>query len=299
MLWIDRMPICFTIYLLALSLDEGGVESALQKRIGQSSAQVFLAAKNLKTGRRVEIRGSDPVRTASTIKLAMLVEIYAEASEGNLKLDEELVMRSQDMVSGSGVLRELSAGTRLKLRDVANLMIVVSDNTATNMLIERVSADAVNARMEKLGLPNTRLMRKVRGDGTQLTPAQGWSKAGRLEANQKFGLGSSTSLEMLRLLEWLEMDKLPGSKDMIAILKRQQYNDGLGRKVPGLTIANKTGALDHLRSDVGIVYTKAGPIAIAITIEDIAAIDYGEDNPGLLLIADLAKLIVDALGKQP
>ena len=289
------MPICFTISLLTLSLYAGELENLLEKRIAQSSTKVFLAAKNLKTGRSVEIRGSDPVRTASTIKLPLLVEIYAEASEGKLKLDEELVMRAPDMVSGSGVLRELSAGTRLKLRDVANLMIVVSDNTATNILIERVTADAVNARMDKLGLPGTRLMRKVRGDGTQLTPAQGWSKAGLLEANKKFGLGSSTSLEMLRLLEWMELGKLPGSKEMIAILKRQQYNDGLGRKLPGLTIANKTGALDHLRSDVGIVYTKAGPIAVAITIEDIAAIDYGEDNPGLLLIADLAKLIVDAL----
>lgn len=83
---------------------------------------------------------------------------------------------------------------------------------------------------------------------------------------------------------------------MLSILKRQQYNDGLGRKIAGLVVANKTGSLDHLRSDVGIVYTKAGPIAIAITVDDIPDIDYGEDNPGLLMIADLAKIISAALG---
>ena len=287
---------CFTFSLLTFSLYAGDLEGALEKRIAQSPAKVFLAAKNLTTGKIVELRGNEKVRTASTIKLPLLVEIYLEASEGKLKLDEELVMREADMVSGSGVLRELTAGTRLKLRDIANLMIVVSDNTATNMLMERVTADAVNARMDKLGLPATRLMRKIRGDGTQLKAAQGWSKAGELEENKKFGIGSSTSLEMLRLLELLAEDKLPGSKEMIAILKRQQYSDGLGRKLPGLSIANKTGALDHLRSDVGIVYTKGGPIAIAITVEDIPAIDYGEDNPGLILIADLAKQIVEALG---
>lgn len=287
---------CFTFSLLTFSLYAGDLEGALEKRIAQSPARVFLAAKNLTTGKIVELRGNEKVRTASTIKLPLLVEIYAEASEGKLKLDEELIMREADMVSGSGVLRELTAGTRLKLRDIANLMIVVSDNTATNMLMERVTADAVNARMDKLGLPATRLMRKIRGDGTQLKAAQGWSKAGEIEDNKKFGIGSSTSLEMLRLLELLAEDKLPGSKEMIAILKRQQYKDGLGRKLPGLTIANKTGALDHLRSDVGIVYTKGGPIAIAITVEDIPAIDYGEDNPGLILIADLAKQIVEALG---
>lgn len=287
---------CFTFSLLTFSLYAGDLEGALEKRIAQSPAKVFLAAKNLTTGKIVELRGNEKIRTASTIKLPLLVEIYLEASEGKLKLDEELVMREADMVSGSGVLRELTAGTRLKLRDIANLMIVVSDNTATNMLMERVTADAVNARMDKLGLPATRLMRKIRGDGTQLKAAQGWSKAGELEENKKFGIGSSTSLEMLRLLELLAEDKLPGSKEMIAILKRQQYSDGLGRKLPGLSIANKTGALDHLRSDVGIVYTKGGPIAIAITVEDIPAIDYGEDNPGLILIADLAKQIVEALG---
>ena len=287
---------CFTFSLLTFSLYAGDLEGALEKRIAQSPARVFLAAKNLTTGKIVELRGNEKVRTASTIKLPLLVEIYAEANEGKLKLDEELIMREADMVSGSGVLRELTAGTRLKLRDIANLMIVVSDNTATNMLMERVTADAVNARMDKLGLPATRLMRKIRGDGTQLKAAQGWSKAGEIEENKKFGIGSSTSLEMLRLLELLAEDKLPGSKEMIAILKRQQYKDGLGRKLPGLTIANKTGALDHLRSDVGIVYTKGGPIAIAITVEDIPAIDYGEDNPGLILIADLAKQIVEALG---
>ena len=158
---------CFTFCLLPICLLAGELESSLEKRIAQGPAKVFLAARNLKTGQSVSIRGAEPVRTASTIKLPVLVEIYAQASEGKLKLDEELVMRQADMVSGSGVLRELSAGTKLKLRDIGNLMIVVSDNTATNMLIERIGADTVNARMDKLNLPRTRLMRKIRGDGKQ------------------------------------------------------------------------------------------------------------------------------------
>ena len=288
---------CFTFCLLPIALLAGDLETALEKRIAQGPAKVFLTAKNLKTGELISIRGKEPVRTASTIKLPVLVEIYAQAAEGKLKLDEELVMRPADVVSGSGVLRELSAGTKLKLRDIGNLMIVVSDNTATNMLIERIGADAVNARMDKLKLPGTRLMRKIRGDGKQLRAAEGWSKAGLMEENKKYGIGSSTSLEMIELLAMLEAGKLAGSKEIIEILKRQQYTDGLGRKLDGLTIANKTGSLDHLRSDVGIVYTKAGPIAIAITVEDIPGIDYGEDNIGLLMIADLAKLIVDGLSQ--
>ena len=288
---------CFTFCLLPICLVAGELENALEKRIAKDPVKVFLAARNLKTGQSVSIRGAEPVRTASTIKLPVLVEIYSQAAEGKLNLDEELVMRQADMVSGSGVLRELSAGTKLKLRDIGNLMIVVSDNTATNMLIQRIGADAVNARMDNLKLPGTRLMRKIRGDGKQLKAAEGWSQAGLLEENKKYGIGSSTSLEMIQLLEMLESGKLAGSKEMIEILKRQQYSDGLGRKLDGLTIANKTGSLDHLRSDIGIVYTKAGPIAIAITVEDIPGIDYGEDNIGLLMIADLAKLIVNGLSQ--
>jgi beta-lactamase class A len=288
---------CFTFCLLALSLRAADLEAELKKRIAAGPGQVFLAARNLKTGAAISLRGEEKVRTASTIKLPLLVEVYAQVAAGKAKLDETLLMRRQDIVSGSGVLRELGPNVKLPLAGVANLMIVVSDNTATNMLIERFTADAVNARMDALGLPATRLMRKVRGDGNQLKAAEGFSQAGLREENKKFGLGSSTPLEMVRLLEILHQDKTPGSKQMLEILKRQQYNDGIGRRIGDLTVANKTGSLDHLRSDVGIVYAPSGPVAIAITVEDIPDIDYGEDNPGLLLIADLARILVDHLGR--
>lgn len=291
------MRICFTFCLLALSLLGADLEAELKKRIAAGPGQVFLAARNLKTGASVSIRGEEKVRTASTIKLPLLVEVYAQVAAGKAKLDDTLLLRAEDIVSGSGVLRELGPNVRLPLSGIANLMIVVSDNTATNMLVERFTADAVNARMDLLGLPATRLMRKVRGDGKQLKAAEGFSKAGLLEENKKYGLGSSTSLEMVKLLEILEQGKTPGSAEMLAILKRQQYSDGIGRKIGELTVANKTGSLDHLRSDVGIVYAPKGPVAIAITVEDIPGIDYGEDNPGLLLIADLAKILVDHLGR--
>jgi beta-lactamase class A len=271
-----------------------GLQEELEARAKRGPGKVFLYAKHLKTGKTIGLQAEEKVRTASTIKLPILVEVFAGAAEGKWKLDDEIEMRKQDVVSGSGVMRELTAGTKLKIRDVANLMIVVSDNTGTNVILERITADRVNARMDALGLPATRSMRKVRGDGTQLAPAQGWSKAGLLEENKKFGLGSSTSIEMVKLLEMLEDGKLEGSNAMLEILKRQQDNTGMQRKLGKYTIASKSGALDHLRSDVGIVYAKSGPIAMAITVEDIPGIDYGPDNAGLLVLADLAEMIVNA-----
>lgn len=292
------MRFCLLLTGSALLLVAAGWEDAIASRVAQGPGKVWIAAKNLKTGQTYQLRGNEKVRTASTIKLPVLVEVFAQAAEGKLKMDELLTLREADMVSGSGVLREFSPGIQLPLRDVARMMIVVSDNTATNMIIGRVNADAVNARMDQFGLPATRSMRKVRGDGTQLKAAEGWSKAGLLDENKRFGLGSSTPLEMLRLLELLEKGEVvskSASKEMLEILGRQQYTEGLGRKLENLKSASKSGSLDHLRSDVGIIYTKKGPLALAITVDDIPGVDYSVDNPGLLLIADLTQLLLAGL----
>lgn len=197
---------------------------------------------------------------------------------------------------GSGILAsEISGGVRLPLADLVHLMIVLSDNTATNMLLDRFTADAVNRYLDRAGFPTTRVMRKILVDGK---PPSGWSEAGRLPANQKYGLGVSTPRDMVLLLEKLERGQTvspAASREMIAILKRCQDSTGIRRRMGALDVANKTGALDALRSDLGIVYAKGGPIAMAITVEGMAAPDYGPDNPGSLLIAELARMLVDSL----
>jgi len=105
---------------------------------------------------------------------------------------------------------------------------------------------------------------------------------------------------MVMLLEKLERGEIvspAASKEMIGILKRQQYHDGIGRTLKGVEIASKPGALDHLRSDVGIIYTPRGRIAMAITCEDIPEIDYTSDNPGNLLMSRLSLLLIEGLGR--
>jgi beta-lactamase class A len=205
-----------------------------------------------------------------------------------------------EKVSGSGVIgSDLSDGVQLPLRDVANLMIVLSDNTATNMVLERISADAVNAYLDKMGLKDTRSMRKVRGDGSVLKSPSGWSAAGRLPENQKYGLGVSTPRDMVAIFEKLEKGEIvsaAASKEILAILRRCQDDSGIRRRVSA-PVANKTGALDALRSDVGIVYSKGGRIALAITVDGMPKVDYTPDNAGSVLIADLARILVEGLAK--
>jgi beta-lactamase class A len=202
-------------------------------------------------------------------------------------------LRDEDKIGGSGVLREFSAGLEFPLRDLVNLMIVVSDNTATNLVLDRITADFVNAEMEKLGLRQTKSLRKVLGK-----VASGHSREGKLEEFQKFGIGVSTPREMAMLLEQIERGEVvsaEASREMLAILQRQQYKDGIGRQLAAAEVASKSGSLDRLRSDVGIVRSNGGRIAIAITVDDMPRTDYSAENAGNKLISTLTGILIAGL----
>lgn len=275
--------------------EASSLETTLRGMITGFSGTVSLYARNLDTGREIGIEPDRRVRTASTIKLPIACALAAEVEAKRAQWNERLTIRAQDKVSGSGVLAEFSDGETVSLKDARTMMIVVSDNTATNLILDRISTDKVNDFMQSIGLTQTRSMRKIRGDGTQLKPAQGWSREGEKSENQRFGIGSSTPREMVRLLELLEQGKVvseTASKDLLGVLERQQYKDGIGRYSGDWRIASKSGSLDALRSDVGIVYTPHGRIAIAITVDDMPTIDYSPENVGSKLIADLSKTLI-------
>ncbi|MCW5964764.1 MAG: serine hydrolase, partial [Bryobacterales bacterium] len=180
----------------------------VQALMAECPGRLSFHAKVLDTGRQFEWRADEPVRTASTIKLPIMVACYRAVAEGKARWDEKIPVTPAAKVSGSGVIREFEDGTLLTLRDLMHVMIVVSDNTATNLVLDRLSADYVNETMEKLGLAQTRSMRKIRGDGTQLKEASGWSKEGEKEENKRFGIGRSTPREMAQLIEMLDAGKV-------------------------------------------------------------------------------------------
>jgi beta-lactamase class A len=281
---------------------DNNIDSAIKARIGSFPGTVTLAAKNLATGASYSLGAEKPTRTASTIKLAIMIECFYEAAEGKLKWTEPIKLTQDEKVSGSGILQDLSPGVELPIRDMVDLMIVLSDNTATNLILNRIGGNAVNERMIKLGFQQIRVMRKILGDGTDLKPyPTGITEEGAKQENKRWGIGRSSPLEMLALLEKLYRGELvdkQSSDEMLAILKRQRDHDGIGRDMQDVTIASKSGALDHLRSDVGIVYSKRGPIAMAITVEGIAQVDYGPDNAGDLLISALSEVLVNGVGKS-
>lgn len=274
------------------------MEQRIREAVAGFPATTSLAAKNLDSGETYGLRENEQVRTASTIKLGIMAAVFDAVAQGRAKWTEELILRDSDKVSGSGVIRELSGGVHLPVRDLVHMMIVVSDNTATNLLLDRFTADAVNAELDKLGLKQTRCLRKILIAGKD---PSGFSQAGRLEENRRFGLGVSTPREMASLVEKMERGEVvsaEASREMIAILKRQQYKDGIGRKLGDVSVASKSGSLDRLRSDVGIVYSRGGRIAIAITTDDLPKVDYSADNAGNIFIAELTGILIEGLAKN-
>ena len=271
----------------------------LRQRIGSFPGQVSLYAKNLDSGETIGIRESEPVRTASTIKIAIMAALFDAVARGELQWTERLTVTDAGKVAGAGVIEsELTSGLQLPLADVMHLMMVLSDNTATNMILERFPADRVNAYLDRIGLGSTRSLRKIVGKNGPL----GLSAAGKLEKNRKYGLGVSTPRDMVALMERMERGELvsvEASREMLAVMKRCQGGDGMRRPFGDLVVANKTGGLDALRADVGIVYSKTGRIAMAITVDGIPQPDDGPDNPGSLLIADLAGMLVRGLATRP
>lgn len=276
------------------------LDARIRARVAGFPGHVSLCARNLKTGAEYGLNPDEQVRTASTIKLPVLCALHDQVAQGKVKWDEELTLTDADTVSGSGILREFSPGTRHRVRDVANLMIVVSDNTATNLILNRITADTVNAYMVRLGILGTKSLRKVRGDGNQLKSPSGFAREGLMSEYRRFGLGVSTPRDMVRLLELIEAGKVVSvrdSQEILAVLGRQQFKDSIGRRLPDRWVFSKSGSLDALRSDVGIVRLPTGPIALALTVDGMSGADYGPDNAGQLLLADLSQVLLDALSR--
>jgi len=255
--------------------------------------KVSLYAKNLDTGETYALNGDERVRTASTIKIAVMIEAFARVSEGKAKWTDEVTLTKEKKVAGSGILFELSDNLHLTLRDAVNLMMMLSDNTATNLVLDVLTTDAVNARMELLGFKQIKINRKV-GSG-------GDSAAGRDPENKKYGLGVATPHEMVQVMEKLERGEIISpavSKEMIELMKKEQARYAIGRSMLGVPMASKYGALDRLRSAVGIIYSKKGKIAMAISCDDMPDIMWSVDNPAYLLMSQLSEVLVNGLGKD-
>lgn len=278
--------------------DTTTLEESVKSVAANFRGRMALAAKNLETGETVQFQGDQTVQTASVIKLPIMVEVFYQVNEGKLKLEDPVTFAESDKVDGSGILRDLHGGLNLTLLDAVTLMIVLSDNLATNLVIDKVGIESVNKRMVSLGLKNTRLFKKVFIAAKE--PVS--------EEAKKFGLGMTTPLDMLSLLEKIATGKVvdPAACDrMISILKKQRYRDEIPRyldqlstKEKKVSVANKTGALNDVRNDVAIVYAPHGKYLLSVFCYDTKDTRWTADNEATLAIAHVARIIVEHFEKH-
>ena len=288
---MKRLVIFLVVSVSAFAVD---LQKELNALAAEHRGKVGFYAKDLKTGTTVAIDPDVAIPTASVIKLPIMVEAFYEVKAGKHRLDERLKLTKENQVEGSGVLTLLQLGLEPTLQDAITLMITQSDNTATNMVIDVIGIPAVNERIAAMGLKNTYLYKKV------FMPPQGPMPPDQ----KKFGLGKTTAREMAIVMESIERCDLGDAKlckQMIGILKNQsvrtmipRYLETVDTSETDSAIGNKTGSLDEVRNDVGIVYTKHGPIVISAFTYDNQDHGWSVDNTAEILIAKMAKAVVEA-----
>ena len=225
--------------------------------------------------------GAQRFQAASTVKIGIMVEIFRKIERGALALDDVYTLDRADKTPGSGVLTHMHSGIQLTLADILYLMMSISDNTATNYLIDLGEFAAINATMQDLGMEHSVLARKMAGRSAENPDLENWAAPDDYaRAIQTMLAGSAASLASCAA--------------MLAILEQQQNGRRIGRNVPkeeGYRWGSKTGSLDGVCNDVGFITTPAGTLVIAVFTSAIADQIAGEQ-----IIADITAAALDATG---
>jgi beta-lactamase class A len=205
--------------------------------------------KDLEEGHSLAVHAEELFPVASTIKIHVLVQLLLLAEQRELDLEQRIALTPGLHVPGSGVISYLEGEVELSILDLAILMIIVSDNTATNLCIDLAGIEATNALLDKLGLQKTRLRRKMQDN----------------EAIAKSKENVSTPRELVALLELLYQGKPTSgvAEQALAILKKPK-KALFSRVIPPIPLANKGGAMERVRCDAGLVYLPRRPYAIAV-----------------------------------
>jgi beta-lactamase class A len=254
---------CLIILLVSASAQSASPaqkQQVLWQKLGASIAEVDrnldgvigVATEDLTTGQKFLLRGDEVFPQASSIKIAVLAELYRQAQAGKLSLNDIYTVQASDLVPDSSIMGGLTPGiTKITLRDLATMMVAVSDNSATNVLIDRVGMENVNALMDTMGLTQTRLRRKMMD----------------LKAAGEGRENISTPAEMMTLLENLYRGKVLNKEmtDAFFTMLSTHKNGFLTRDLPDdLKVANKPGELEGVRNDSGVVFVENRPYVLCV-----------------------------------
>ena len=252
---------------------------------------VGYSVMNLDTGERLSLRGDETFSTASLIKVPILVTLYDLAEKKQLSLDDPLTVLKIDQVPGSGVLQFMKPGMTLTVNDAANLMIVLSDNTATNLILDRVNIKRVWDKMEALGLSHTKVHSKTFLRMTSIA----------LDSSVKYGLGVTTPNEMAKLFGLLADGKAVGpaaDSAMLDILANNADGEQMQRYIERLTVPHKTGSTDSVRTECALFRLQSRVVACGMTKQN-ADTRYLPDNEAHITLGKIGAAVVTAWPRKP
>lgn len=229
-------------------------------------------------GARFSHNGSRRFVAASTVKIAIMIELFRQIDAGAQSLEAVHVLRAEDKATGSGVVAALHDGLAFTLGDLVYLMMSISDNSATNILIDRVGMARVNATMQDLGMTDSTLSRRMRGQHAEGMEVENWAVPDEYAPVIAALLqGRAASAESCRR--------------MVALLEQQQNGRRIARHLPQEARprwGSKTGSLPGVCNDVGFVMTQRGPLILAVFCEGMADAHAGEQIIGDVARAALA-----------
>ncbi len=278
------------------------IASEIERIADETGGIIGVSATQLATGRHLGYREDRLFPTASVIKLPLIVTLYEDALAGRIDLAERVAYRDETKVAGSGVLQYLEDGLDPTLRDLAVLMMSVSDNTATDLLFDRVGKARIEATMDRLGLESIRVPFDIREMLMELVDMDHSKPGGYDELRRLLRLSAgsggrsmipeqadrTTPADMCRLLELLESRAILDDEACTAIIelmKRIQSSTRIPGLLPkGTVVAHKTGSYRRLRNDVGIVYAPNGPYVVALFARELAR-DTVDDDVALARIS--------------
>ncbi len=286
----------------ALAQNTGGLDREFANIREGFGGRIGVAARDIASGETILYNADSLFPTASVIKLPVLVELFYRFHDGSLSPVQPVFLYDSLRKPGSGVLQFMSGGQSLKLIDIASLMIVVSDNTATNYVIDEFAGqhddklEAVNGRMQSLGLRHTKLLNRLYSFATKK----------KTDEAKRFGIGVSSPGDMLLLLDRIARGTIINravSDSIVAMLRNQTDLTQAQRYLPfmedsTLWVGDKVGSLDLVKNDVGIVGSSRGEYVYAIFCSD--SNDPGEqtDNKATVAVARASLLLYNHFLKK-
>ncbi len=280
-----------------MSMELAAVVAGIEREFAAFAGTGGLVAKHLGTGEEIRVNADAETATASTIKVPILIELFRQVEAGEVDLGAKLPVTQGVRTVGSGVLRELSDGVELSVLDHATLMIVVSDNVATNVLIDLVGPERVNTTMAEFGFPRTRLKQRldfpaIGQDARNLAVSTPSDLAGIMGALATGAiLGDESRAAILEIMgRQHHLDLVP------RYLPYEPYRDDLGKPDNGLRIANKTGGWTGMRADMALIEWPGTRYVVAVVTEGDPDARFWAENAGARLIGRVSRLVFDGFG---